>query len=750
MTQASRIHNRNIASIVRRHGLLSVAPLSLAAAFLAQPVMAQTAPEEEAFELNAIVVTAQKREEKLQNVPISIAVLGGKQLDKQIAGGTLEALTAVPGVSQSTSDAGGMTQVSVRGVSSVVPFGGGASTTGYYVDSIPFGQVRAAVVPNTSPYDLSRVEVLRGPQGTLYGASALNGVVRVLTNEADPTRFEFKTRVGASFTKGGNPSVRADAAVNIPLIQDKLALRVIGGVESQGGWIEQPARNKKNANDSMSRNLRIKLAATPTENLRIDLSAWFSHDDYDAASYADDNGNQSTPIAQPGTTEFQAYNGKITLDLPFVSISSATSYLNFHQKIYTDLSYFAPVVPPQLLQLYSDLPSEVTTEELLFNSVGSGPWRWSAGFFYRDAHDDRWQTLPAVLANSYISWSDRSKSYAVFGQITRTFFDDRFEISGGLRYFEDKIKTVTLLPAGPIPSLLPPATAKVKADALTPRVVATWLPSPDLTVYVSYSQGFRSALTQTPLTDVVVLLPPAKSDKLNNYEIGAKGNLFDGLLSFDAAVYYIKWNDIQQAGSVTYGPPGQQAYISATINGVSASGFGSDLSLTLHPAPGLDIGGSFSINDLTQDAPVTQFISDPNNPNGPPLTAVLYPKGSRLGFSPKISASAFASYAFPLSSSLDGKLNVSFNYRSKQIITVLPNGPQTGLCSPNGQTVYCVSGTPTFVNGSFDISTHDNKTLSLFVQNLTNWQGLTDPAYSQTTTFRPRPRTFGVQFEAKF
>ena len=218
------------------------------------------------------------------------------------------------------------------------------------------------------------------------------------------------------------------------------------------------------------------------------------------------------------------------------------------------------------------------------------------------------------------------------------------------------------------------------------------------------------------------------------------------------AVYYIKWDNIQQAGSVTYGPPGQQAYISATINGVSASGFGSDLSLTLHPVPGLNIGGSFSINGLKQDAAVTQLITDPSNPNGPPLTAVLYPKGSRLGFSPELSASAFVSYAFPLSDSLNGKLNVSVSYRSEQIISVLPNGQQTRLCSPTsgGMTVLCRSGTPTLVNGSFDISNHDGKTLSLLIQNLTNWKGLIDPAYSPTTPFRPRPRTFGIQFEAKF
>ena len=167
--------------------LLPVASASLAVALLAQSAQAQqqgTPPAEVTPPASAtppatdgqdIVVTAQKREESLQKVPISIAVLGGRALDRQSSGGTLAALTLVPAVAQSTSDAGGMTQISIRGVAPAVPFGGGSSTTGYYIDSIPFALVRTAAVPSTNVYDLSRIEVLRGPQGTLYGASALNG-----------------------------------------------------------------------------------------------------------------------------------------------------------------------------------------------------------------------------------------------------------------------------------------------------------------------------------------------------------------------------------------------------------------------------------------------------------------------------------------------------------------------------------------------------------------------------------------------
>src|SRR4029077_2341865 len=129
----------------------------------------------------------------------------------------------------------GGTQVSIRGVTAAAPTFNGGSTVSYYVDTIPFGFVRSALAPDASVYDLSQVEVLRGPQGTLYGASALNGVVRILTNDADLNSSDYKVRGSDSHTDGGGNNYRADAAANIPLIDGKLAARAVVGYESDSG-----------------------------------------------------------------------------------------------------------------------------------------------------------------------------------------------------------------------------------------------------------------------------------------------------------------------------------------------------------------------------------------------------------------------------------------------------------------------------------------------------------------------------------
>ncbi len=162
------------------------------------------------------MVTAQKRTERLQDVPISITVLNGGDLDRSTVDGVMDALRGVPGVAPSVNVFGGSSNVSIRGVSAAGPQYFGSSPVGYYVDSVPFGLVKSAISPDSSAYDLERVEVLRGPQGTLYGASAQAGVVRVLTNDPVMNEFDFKERASVSDTEYGGVNYRTDTAVNLP------------------------------------------------------------------------------------------------------------------------------------------------------------------------------------------------------------------------------------------------------------------------------------------------------------------------------------------------------------------------------------------------------------------------------------------------------------------------------------------------------------------------------------------------------
>jgi outer membrane receptor protein involved in Fe transport len=750
MTAMSTVGRLGVSYIAARRALLLAT--SAFAGFIACPATAQTtqAPAEASAAAPAegdIVVTAQKREERVQRVPINVSVLDGKVLDKQATGGILEALLVTPSVSGNTSDLGGVTQITIRGVAPSVPFGDGSGTVGYYVDGVPFGLGRSAGVPNTSDYDMARIEVLRGPQGTLYGASALNGVIHILTNDADPRQFEAKGRVGTATTEGGGISYQADGAINVPLIKDKLAIRVVGGFNHGAGWIDQPLLGKRNANWTDNGYVRVKLDYRPTDQLKIDLSAWLSSLKEGAPSWGVGGVQPHTPLPIPSKTRFGAYNGKIAYDLPFASISSSTSYFRLLQNVFTHTNNALTFLVPNLEDghLYSRLPARVFAEEFLVNSVNAADWRWQVGAYYRDAQNDTYQTLPLAFgAGNNTSFRDASRSYAAFGQVTRTFFDDRVEVTGGLRYFHDRYETKTLVnPKNTLPTV---DTVNI-AKATTPRIVLAWLPDKNTNIYATYSVGFRSGLNQQPLAiSINPTLRPAAPDKLYNYEVGAKGNLGGGVITYDMSVFYNKWKGVQQSGTIQLCNAANVCVpVGAELNGTSASGAGFDLTLGLHPTRGLNFGASLSDNDLKQDANIYP---------GGVGTAPSYLKGDRLPFSPRYTASAFANYSWSLSDNLRARYEISASYRSAVMQIFTPgqygglNGTDFTVC--NGTNHCYSSGKPFSLDTRIEISNNHNQSIALYAANLTNWHGTTIPDFSESTMYRSRPRTFGIQLSSSF
>ena len=493
--------------------------------------------------LGEIIVTAQKRAENIQNVPISISVLGGRDLDKLTFEGVTDALNSVPGVAATVGFQGGATQISVRGVSAAGPLFDASSPIGYYLDSVPFGLVRSAIAPDANVFDLDRVEVLRGPQGTLYGASALNGVVRVLTKDADLNDFDFKARTSASTTDGGGGNYGGDMAVNLPIVEGKVAARVVLGDEYFSGWINSP--NKNHVNDEAIKNLRLKINALPTDDLSIGMSIWHSQIDDGAPPISLNNRTITATASEPIATDYTAYGLRVGYDFSRFMVSSNTSYLDYRNNSDLDESPNGLTDHGVPIPLYGDLTSKVLSEELLVNSKLDGPFKWSTGAFYRDARDQAYQTLGDIIP-APVDFSDRSKSWAIFGEVGQRFLGDRLEWTLGLRHFQDQVGTQQNVLFGQ-----PPGSALLQQgatyNATTPRAVLTWFPSPDLTVYASYSQGFRSGFPQDYLTLLSAPnFPTLKPDKLTNYEIGAKGAFLDRRVLLDSSIYYIDWKDVQQ------------------------------------------------------------------------------------------------------------------------------------------------------------------------------------------------------------
>lgn len=682
----------------------ALVPLVFTATLLAcsglRPAMAQESPS---GRLEEVIVTAQKRAQRMQDVPISISVLSAAELDESAGPGITELLNRVPGVAATVGVQGGQTQLGVRGVTASSPLFSGSSPIAFYLDSIPFGLVISGIVPDVNAYDLDRIEVLRGPQGTLYGANALNGVVRVLTKDAVLDDFELKARLSASTSHDGGDNHRGDLALNVPLVAGKLAARAVAGEQRWGGWVDSPVRN--DIDTGVIRNYRLKLDAQPADGFAIGVSGWRTVERQDAPSTANEAGRVAALVdKQPIDSEVSAFGLRLQYAAPVMSIESRSSYLEYDNRgslwVAAGLPYFA-----------TRLHSKIVAEELVVNSTLDGPWRWSAGAFYRDGRDHAVQTYTSPITDQ----SQTSRSAAIFGEVGRRLLDDKVEWTLGLRYFRDEV--------GQIDGTR--SIADDTFDATTPRVVLAWRPSATLSVYSSYSQGFRSGFPQGALVFATAPdFPSVEPDKLRNYEVGAKGSVQEGRLSFDAAVYYIDWRGIQQTIFI---PIGNGLFAFAPINTSDGGGVGVDVWFSGRPNAAIELSLSASWNALELESDVYS------------MNRLLFAAGQRLNRSPEWTVGAAASYRFSFGrSGYTGLLATSANYTSKMGAAVIGEPP-----------VY--ADAIRVVRASMAIESASFWTVSVFGENLGNEDGVVIKQYGNPDwDARVRPRTVGVQLELRF
>ncbi len=692
--------------------------------FLATPVLAQGDNSKHASrDVEEVIVTAQRRLEKLEDVPISISVLTGKELDMSTESSVNDVLFAVPGLNITTDTIGGVARITIRGVNALL----GSNTVGYYIDGVPFGFVDRPFSPDPGLFDLDRVEVLRGPQGTLYGAGSFNGVVRVLTNDANLEDYEFKARTMVSSVDGGGQNFGANGVVNMPLVPGKLAARLMLSYDHLGGYVDNLVADE--INDGKITNIRLKINGQPTEDLSVKLGYWRSRSDLGSLPMSLPATDFYPGDLNPGKIDrFDVSSGTVSYDFGSFSASNTASYLDYFNQSIVDWSAWSNtgILPGLDGLFYFEQASEVFTNELSLNSNSDGPWTWSAGAMYRDVEDlitNHWNSPGGV--QTFSPAQNESTSYAVFGELTRSFADGALDLTGGLRYFHDKVH-----------QLEPGGTYDVTAtfDHVSPRVVLTWHPDDDMTVYASYAQGFRSGLNQPANTEALTPgLAPVREDTLDSFEIGSKGGLFNGLLGYEVAAYYMHWQDVQQALCQQIIVSGIPTCANAYINTGTADGPGVDVALTLRPSDELIIGFTGSWNDLH----FTETIFFGQNH--------LYNDGDRLAFSPEYTLGGSLNYRAPLrSTGLEWGFSGSVNYKS----AVDSVGVGTFLAIPGRTT-----GDPiTDARLGLELSNPDVWTFEIFCDNVVNERGVALPPTSPDDFYVTRwsPRTIGAQFSVHF
>lgn len=616
-----------------------------------------------------IVVTAQRRVERLQDVPIAVTALGEDRLEQLGADSFRGFALTVPGLQMNEIGANTAKFV-IRGVSTE-PFIGGnlQDTVVSYIDDLPTGDSRSNItIPDISLFDVERVEVLRGPQGTLFGSGAMGGAIRIVTNQPDAADFAAKFEANFDGTKGGDLSQAYKGMVNVPLVDEKLALRVVGYYRNAGGWMDNlgvagvtGSFSGENANDLEAYGGRVMLRYQPSE--RWDLLAKFAWDrstPEDSPYYTSiANGVRVRQRAVPDYSfeKSDITNLVIKYDFGWSAVRSSTTYYERKsgtQGDWTFLSAFllpSPVASPSV----DYVPSKSLFEEITWSSNDAGRMHWLIGAFYRDQdpRDYRFKvTVPgseALLGSGVNGAPDdvvftyralyKTTEKALFGQFSYRL-TEQLEATVGARYFTHSIDQNALssgglfYPSGPVAQVLGmDDSADNYKFSLSYKVTGASM------IYATAAQGYRVGAPNVPPTDPTIPVPSKYGpDSLWNYELGAKTSWFADRLILNGAVYYIDWSDMQMATVL-----GTNGYID---NVGKAHSQGVELEISIKELPGgIDYRGAASYTDARLDV------------NNPTLDAS---DGDRVPAVPKWAFSNLIEKRFPVAG-LDGF--IQFNHQ---------------------------------------------------------------------------------------
>jgi outer membrane receptor protein involved in Fe transport len=497
------------------------------------------APEE-------VVVTAQKNgQQRLLDTQISVTAVSGVEIDRSALNTLSDVLVSTPGLSVTSNGFNGVAQYQIRGASGLI----GSPNVGLYFDDLPFSLLTLTEAPDVDPFDLERVEVLRGPQGTLYGANSEGGTIRILTKNASTTDYEEKGAFQVGEQDGGGVEYKTDAAVNVPIIKDMLGLRVTGGYVSEPGYLHDLAGNR-NFNDSRNSFVRAKVTFDPTPDIEIRGSAWFQgaegHDNSSNSSYLNfdpllPGGKITGPLSRNDVT-FKLYNGSIDWKAGPINIYSSTSYID--SSLYVNSGFYDE------LAIFT---ANRYTNETRISSNYDSVFQWNIGNFYSTGHQKQ-QTEIAAFGLVNDEEYRGSQQEAIFGEGHLKPFGDHWEFTGGLRYFYDteSIKTPILELATPFGTFNFPVAPQSKSfDKLTYRVNAAYRWD-DQMLYANISSGFRSGGYNFGAT--LALSPPGSEpatyapENVTAYEIGGKFQLPDYHLTLELAGYYNDYANLQFTG----------------------------------------------------------------------------------------------------------------------------------------------------------------------------------------------------------
>jgi iron complex outermembrane recepter protein len=602
--------------------------------------------------LSEITITAQRYESTIQDTPISISALSGADLS---AAGitTVEDVTHdVPGFSMRSAGPG-QSEYEARGLASN---GGAAPTVGFYLDDVPLSPPALAqvgkVVIDPDLYDVNRVEVLRGPQGTLYGSGSMGGTVRVVTNQPKLDTFEGSVQGTFSGTEGGGINGGGNLMLNLP-IGDTLALRLVGSESWRSGWIDRVVLNPfpqptatpngpvqgnvlgapvqyvdKDANTEDLNGARASLLFQPITDLTIVAMAMYQHmsmgayDEFDSPPGAHYLARyEPFDVPEPISDKINLESLTITYNLGFADLVSATGYWQRAEYQTQDGSESISLTndTPYIISPYEENDIEHQfSQEIRLTSRGSDIVHWTVGAFY-SSEISLWNEFSASPQNTSgidgIFYESQNpyhiQQVSVFADGSYKFATD-WTLAAGIRYYNFQDRQFQNEWGSDAPYPLPQAVPSVTRESNTggnPRINLQYSPTHDLDTYATAARGFRpggaNQIFPPPQDPPFCQSAPLSfgPDNVWNYELGEKSRWNDNRLSINADVFYIVWTDVQVTPLLSCG-------YEYDTNGGNGRTFGPELEIDAKITDQLTLyaSGAYTDAQITSVAPAYKFF----------------------------------------------------------------------------------------------------------------------------------------------
>jgi len=767
-------------SLVKSALMLSVAFGSVvagSAAFAqAAPVQEQAAPEEG---LGDIVVTAERRSENLQKVPLSVGVTSGDALRAYTAGGddTLLALSGrVPGLYVESTTGRIFPRFYIRGLGNIDFYLGASQPVTIIQDDVILEHV---VLKSNPVYDVRQVEVLRGPQGSLFGRNTTAGIIKFDTNK--PTN-EFDSRASASV--GSYNSVSLDAGVGGPLIKDLLAIRLSTLIQHRENYIDNrfagvsadstatPRNNAMGGFDD--RNVRVQLALTPGERFTLDLSGharWYDGTSTLFHRGALKKGSNDVSAEQRNVVSYdeandnpQSYNtyggsARAAYDFGPVTLTSITAYETTSGFSRGDTDGGAAVNfagRPSYGQSQGQIRDlDQWSQELRLAGTPGGRLNWQIGGLYFDSRDitDFYQRAFFLMApdlngtqpnpNNWVRLHDVNTSWAGFGQVSYEIAP-KLTISAGGRITEDKKRTELLKTANTVTNGV---TYRGRTDVTLKATKPSWdasllyQASPDVSLYTRVAEGFRGPTIQGRSAVFNADFTTAKSETILSWEGGVKSRLLNNTLSLNATVFAYRVKDIQLNGNDVNGN-------GVLFNADKADAYGMEAEANWKPVPNLTLGAGLSLlhskirdkNVYAQvcilNGVVVCTVEDPTIKVGANTFAQI--DGNPLPNAPEYNVDLTARYDQPLGNGGRAFIAGDFNIQ--------------------GYTQFVLYKTKEFTaNGNFEgglkigyAAPDDAYELAVFARNITGEKNLKGVIENYMAAVFNEPRIIGVSLSGKF